>query len=188
MAYRGGFNASSCQEAAMAPRTHARAALRDRITSASYFGLRILTTVPARSIASNVSMTVATNSRCFFGDRHSMCARRTTLNSVSSTDGGGISASIDGDRLARSGIMLTPQAPRPAGLMRSGNGGACKAQLLQPREFFSGVGNPTLLPKTQRPSLSPSGALRVRLACSSPRQASRTTPFSLSEIAHGPLH
>lgn len=95
----------------MAPRTHASAARRAFTTSASCTGARSRTTVPARSMESKVSMTVATNSLCFFGERHSMCALRTTLINVSSTEGGGISSKSDGVRLTKSGTMHTPTTP-----------------------------------------------------------------------------
>lgn len=195
MTYRG-RNVSICQDTAMAPRSHASAALRAFKTSASYLGDRIRTTTPTASKSSNVSMTDDRNAACFLGDSVVRCAFSSTDTSVSSTDGGGISPASEGGRLSRSDITHTPRALTRKRFISTGNCGQRKPQVIHIHDSFDTVVNAVL--QTEKAALGdpslcctiPGGASpeRVRNLIRLPEGLGFTSPCRFRKPVSPPIH
>lgn len=111
----GGPLTSISQNAPIMPRVQAMASRRALVTSASLSRDRSRTTFDVASYSSNTSISLARNSRRFFGGRQARCARINAPIIVNSTDGEGISSAVEGGNSTRPGI-LTPHNAAPRSL------------------------------------------------------------------------
>lgn len=188
MTYRGPLNVSSCQETAIAPRSHARASRRARTTSLSYLADRIRITDPAVSRSSNVSMTDDRNARCFFGDSVSMCALSSTEINVNSTDGGGISPTSEGGRPSRSGNTQLPRSTPHKDFIRGGNMAGVESVIRLSRDLSQSRNGP--LSGAALCCTIPGGASpeRVRNLIRLPEGFGFTAPSRLHKPVSPPIH
>lgn len=112
MTYLGALSRSSCQNAAIIPRVHATAPRRALVTSASCDRDRSRMTLDEASYSEKTLINSARNALRFFGGSVARCAFISAPIIVSSTDGDGISSTVDGGKPAYSGMVPPDFAPQ----------------------------------------------------------------------------